>query len=71
MDYLILVTLYFGIAYIVSKIHFEHTSSFVVFMLGLLVMSVETFIMVFILSIILTFQVKKNWKTYCLQYGKI
>jgi len=71
MELLIIVALYLGIAYLMTKLNFKHTSSFVAFVIGLLLFSTETRILLFFLLVVISCQIAKNYEKLRLKYEKI
>jgi len=71
METLILVSLYFGIAYLMTMLKFNHTSSFVAFVVGLLLFSTETRILLFFFLVVISCQIVKNFDKFRVKYAKL
>jgi membrane protein implicated in regulation of membrane protease activity len=71
MEILIIVALYLGISYLMTKLNFKYTSSFVAFVIGLFLFSTETRMLLFFFLVVISCQIAKNFEKFRIKYEQV
>jgi hypothetical protein len=71
MEILIIVALYLGISYLMTKLNFKYTSSFVAFVIGLFLFSTETRMLLIFFFVVISCQIAKNFEIFRIKYEQV